>query len=103
MARSRRPPNEPDPPAKPDAPAGGGEQPTETQPSKGNGNVRPGMSEQEIRDAGLAIDVPFESGEPQPERLRYADLGMSWTPPDNWPPESGAPSTDDDQGDNASA
>lgn len=33
------------------------------------------MSEQEIRDAGLAVDVPFESGEAKPERLRYADLG----------------------------
>ena len=29
------------------------------------------MTEQEIRDAGLAIDVPFESGMATPQRLRY--------------------------------
>jgi hypothetical protein len=34
------------------------------------------MNEREIREAGLAIDVPFEtSGEP--ERLRYANLGKT--------------------------
>jgi hypothetical protein len=52
--------------------------------------VHPGMSEQEIRDAGLAVDVPYESGSPEPERLRYADLGMTWTPPEGWPPEDPA-------------
>ena len=31
------------------------------------------MSEQQIRDAGLAIDVPFESGMANPQRLRYDD------------------------------
>jgi hypothetical protein len=53
------------------------------------------MTEREIRDAGLAIDVPFESGEPQPERLKYADLGQTWTPPDGWPPETGTPQDTD--------
>lgn len=38
-------------------------------------SLKPGMTETEIRQAGLAIDVPFESGEPKPERLKYADLG----------------------------
>lgn len=54
-------------------------------------SITPGMSEQEIRDAGLAVDVPFESGDPKPERLRYADLGMKWTPPAGWPPDEGQP------------
>lgn len=48
------------------------------------------MNESQIRDAGLAIDVPFETaGEPE-ERLRYADLGKTWTPPEGWPPEYGS-------------
>lgn len=54
------------------------------------------MTEAEIRDAGLAVDVPFESGQPQPDRLKYADLGKTWTPPADWPPEAGQPQ---DQGD----
>jgi hypothetical protein len=37
--------------------------------------ITPAMNEQEIRNAGLAIDVPFESGMAKPQRLRYADLG----------------------------
>ena len=37
--------------------------------------ITDGMSESEIRAAGLAVDVPFESGEAKPERLSYADLG----------------------------
>jgi hypothetical protein len=61
-----------------------------TAPSSGStANIKPGMTEQEIRDAGVAIDVPFESGSPEPERLRYADLGKTWTPPDDWPPDAG--------------
>jgi hypothetical protein len=52
--------------------------------------IRPAMSEQEIRDAGIAIDVPFESGEPNPQRLRYANLGKQWTPPEDWTPGGGA-------------
>lgn len=50
--------------------------------------ITPGMNEAEIRAAGLAVDVPFESGQSDPERLRYADLGMTWTPPADWPPEA---------------
>lgn len=61
-----------------------------------SGQVSGNMSEQQIRDAGLAIDVPFESGQPQPERLRYSDLGMKWTPPDGWPPDAGQPQDEDD-------
>jgi hypothetical protein len=64
--------------------------------SAATGKIMPGMTEQEIRDAGLAIDVPYESGQPEPERLRYADLGMPWTPPDGWPPETGQPQDEDD-------
>jgi hypothetical protein len=54
--------------------------------------VMPAMTEQEIRDAGLMIDVPYETtGEP--ERLKYANLGpeKKWTPPPGWPPEQGQP------------
>jgi hypothetical protein len=64
-----------------------------------SGAVQPGMSETQIRDAGLAIDVPFESGEPAPQRFKYADLGKPWTPPEGWPPEEGATSAADEEGD----
>ena len=37
--------------------------------------IKPGMSERQIRDAGLAIDVPFESGMAEPQRLKYGDIG----------------------------
>lgn len=38
------------------------------------GPVRPSMSEQELRDAGIAIDVPFEVPVPTGEtQLRYSD------------------------------
>ena len=49
----------------------------------------PGMSEAEIRSAGLVIDVPFDPGGAEPERLRYADLGpdKQWIPPEGWPEE----------------
>lgn len=38
-------------------------------------NVKPGMSLQEIKDAGLQVDLPFESGSADPQPLQYADLG----------------------------
>ena len=38
------------------------------------GKVQDAMSEEEIRQAGLTIDVPFESGEARPSRLRYAEF-----------------------------
>lgn len=39
-----------------------------------------GMTEGEIRAAGLAIDVPYEA--PMPKRLEYEDTGQqAWTPP----------------------
>lgn len=89
MARPRRrgrhrPPGK-DAPAKKDAPASD----ADSTAAGAAGKIKPGMSEQQIRDAGLAIDVPFESGESAPERLQYADLGKTWTPPDGWPPEIG--------------
>ena len=49
--------------------------PEDAESDTGGSDIRPAMSEQEIRDAGLAVDVPFESGVAQPERLKYADLG----------------------------
>lgn len=56
-------------------------------PESERGKPVHGMTEQEIRDAGLAIDVPFETG-PGLERLKYADLGpeKSYTPPPGWEP-----------------
>ena len=55
------------------------------------GPVEPRMSEQEIRQAGLAVEVPYEMPEPTDEPLQYEDLGKTWTPPPGWPPttESG--------------
>lgn len=64
--------------------------------SVSSGKIQPAMTETQIRDAGLAIDVPFESGQPQPERLSYADLGMPWTPPAGWPPSEGEPEDAED-------
>lgn len=38
------------------------------------------MHEQDLRNAGMTIDVPFES--PNPAMLKYADKGQqTWTPP----------------------
>lgn len=51
------------------------------------GDVPAAMSEQQIRDAGLMIDVPFESGEAKPSRLRYADFDVEDDEPvdmDEW-------------------
>lgn len=54
-----------------------------------------GMNEQQIRDAGLRIDVPFES--PLPVGLKYKDTGQqAWTPPPGFrqglpPLENGGP------------
>lgn len=69
---------------------------TEADTTPDTSGIQPGMNEQQIRKAGLAIDVPFESGQPEPERLRYSDLGMTWTPPDGWPPAEGQPQDEDD-------
>jgi hypothetical protein len=42
-----------------------------------------GMNEQQIRDAGLRIDVPYEA--PMPVALKYKDTGQkAWTPPPGW-------------------
>jgi hypothetical protein len=41
------------------------------------------MSEGDIRDAGLPVDLPYEI--PGPVGLRYADTGQQeWTPPPDW-------------------
>jgi hypothetical protein len=51
-----------------------------------------GMTEQQIRDAGLRIDVPFES--PLPVDLKYKDTGQqAWTPPPGF--RQGLPPIDD--------
>ena len=64
------------------------EQPVEqpVKPPPPTAPIRPEMSEVEIRAAGLAVDVPYESGDPNPKRLRYADLGpeKKWVPPPGW-------------------
>ena len=42
-----------------------------------------GMSEQQIRDAGLRIDLPYD--DPLPSALQYQDAGQqTWTPPSGW-------------------
>jgi hypothetical protein len=42
-----------------------------------------GMSEQQIRDAGGAIDLPYVI--PEPAGLKYKDTGQQvWTPPPGW-------------------
>ena len=42
-----------------------------------------GMNEQQIRDAGLRIDVPYD--DPMPVALKYKDTGQkAWTPPPGW-------------------
>lgn len=105
------PPAEPDPAAapdtEPDTSGDGGAAPdavpdtagpeSQDGPPPTGGAIKPAMTEAEIRAAGLAVDVPFESGEPQPDRLRYADLGKKWTPPPGWPPDQGEPQDPDDQ------
>jgi hypothetical protein len=51
-----------------------------------------GMTEEQIRDAGLRIDVPFES--PLPADLKYKDTGQQvWTPPPGF--RQGLPPIDD--------
>jgi hypothetical protein len=50
------------------------------------------MTEQQIRNAGLRIDVPFEAT--MPVDLKYKDTGQKvWTPPPGW--RQGAPPIDD--------
>lgn len=54
--------------------------------------VRPAMSAAEIAAAGLAVDLPFESGSSDPFPLVYGDAedmesrGVeAWVPPPGWP------------------
>lgn len=87
MARRRKQPGKRPKPKSETTPADASAPDSDSTTADSTGKILPGMSEQQIRAAGLAIDVPFESGEPQPERLQYADLGKTWTPPEGWPPE----------------
>jgi hypothetical protein len=51
------------------------------------------MNEQQIRDAGLRIDLPVES--PSPVLLHYEATGQqTWTPPPGW--RVGMPPIDSD-------
>jgi hypothetical protein len=48
-----------------------------------DGELESNMTEQEIRDAGMQIDLPFESA--GPEWLTYSDTGQqAWVPPSDW-------------------
>lgn len=66
------------------------EQPDETQEPSDEApaaaEVRDGMSELEIRDAGVMIDLPYESPSGSPEPMQYEDLGdeKSWSPPEGF-------------------
>jgi hypothetical protein len=59
---------------------------------EGAGDAKPeavtgAMSEQQIRDAGLAIDVPYESPPGNPAPLQYADDlpdEKGWQPPEGF-------------------
>lgn len=53
-------------------------------PDQGDSLTRPdGMSERQIRAAGLRIDLPFEA--PLPRDITYKDTGQqTWTPPPGW-------------------
>lgn len=51
-----------------------------------------GMTETQIRDAGMRIDVPFEAGSPAPLRYRKGAGKQTWTPPPGW--DQGAPPID---------
>lgn len=76
MPESRKPP--PDEPKVVEEPV----EPVDDEGDEGDvespGLTGGGMSEQQIRDAGLAVDVPYETGAGT-ERLRYAP-GISETP-----------------------
>lgn len=53
--------------------------------------IKPSMTEQEIKGAGVAVDVPFETATPNPEEIQYAS-GIAKEPfelPEGWPAEPG--------------
>ena len=72
--------------------------PVPPEKNAGTPEIKDAMSEAEIRAAGLAIDVPYESGEAKPERLKYADLGEEYRWSGKMPDFKGvkARTTDDD-------
>jgi hypothetical protein len=51
-----------------------------------------GMTETQIRDAGMRIDVPFEAGLPVALKYRTGAGKQTWTPPSGW--DQGAPPID---------
>ena len=75
----------------------------ETAPSAPTAVITDGMSEAEIRAAGLAVDVPYESGEAKPERLSYADLGEGKRFTGKVPEPGVARTTEDDDDDRPAA
>ena len=50
------------------------------------------MTETQIRDAGMRIDVPFEAGLPVALKYRQGAGKQTWTPPSGW--DQGAPPID---------
>ena len=74
------------------------EQESEKKPEGSGAVITDAMSEAEIRAAGLAIDVPWESGEAKPERLSYADLGEGKRYAGTVPEPGKARTTEDDDG-----
>lgn len=55
--------------------------------------IRPAMTLQEIEDAGVAVDVPFETASARPQRLRYGGSFAEepFEMPADWPPGSAVP------------
>lgn len=61
--------------------------PNEGGEPEAEGTAEAGMSSAELADAGIAIDLPYESPPGQPEPLAYADdLGdeKGWSAPDGF-------------------
>lgn len=61
--------------------------------------IKPGMTLDQIKAAGIQVDLPMEGSSGDPEPLRYADLGPAkrWTPPPGWPPPEPGSSGDDNK------
>lgn len=66
---------------------------TSDDPPDSNGELPTGgMTETQIRDAGMRIDVPFEAGLPVALKYRVGAGKQAWTPPSGW--DQGAPPID---------
>lgn len=74
----------------PEPPMDAGETPDaekDTEPDTSASGDRSGMTAQQIRDAGYAIDLPMELPDADPEPLRYAPATEGreeWTPPEGF-------------------